>query len=159
MSLFGDYKGSPESLDAKLTPEEHAVLEKLARKTVQLGMTVPAILALETVKPLNYIGSQTLVFFEPMVQAVFNLKDFDTFRIALEKRESVEIMLRKIEAFDAEALDREKEFKKWYKKEKKNWKWYQRYLGVFKPKLELPENIKKTRLENNTDDSQPDSKA
>ena len=124
-----------------LPEEEMAVLEKLARKTVDKGMTVPAILFLESIKPLNFIGSQVLVFFEPIVQTVFNFKDYDAFRCALEKRESIEILITRIEAFDAVAQKREKAIKKWYKQAKKNWKWYQRYLGVFRPKVQIPDEI------------------
>jgi hypothetical protein len=29
------------------------------------------------------------------------------------------------------------------KAEKKNWKWYQRYFGIAKPKVEYPEEFKK----------------
>lgn len=131
----------PDGGKGFLPEEEEAVLLKLARKVVDKGMTVPAILFLESVKPLNFIGSQTMVFFEPIVQTVFNFKDYDNLRSALEKRESVEILILRIEEYDAVAHKREKAFKKWYKQEKKKWKWYQRYLGIFTPKYTVPEEI------------------
>lgn len=124
-----------------LPEEEIAVLEKVARKAVDRGMTVPAIIFLESVKPLNFIGSQALVFFEPIVQTLFNLRDYDTFRCALEKRESIEIMIQKIEAYDAVAMRRERAIKKFLKQEKKKWKWYQRYLGFFTPKVDYPPEV------------------
>ena len=83
----------PEKGKEPLPEEESAVLDKLARKVVEKGMTVPAILFLESVKPLNFIGSQAMVFFEPIVQTVFNIKDYDTLRQALEKRQTIEILL------------------------------------------------------------------
>lgn len=52
----------------KLTPEQEEVLNKVARKVVEKRMTVPALMFIESVKPLNFIGSQMLVFFEPIVQ-------------------------------------------------------------------------------------------
>lgn len=124
-----------------LEDEERAVLDKLARQVTRRGFTVPAILALESFKPLNYIGSQALIFFEPIIQTLFNFKDYDNFRCALEKRESIEILIRLIEKYDAVELVREKRIKKYLKKQKKNWKWYQRYLGIFTPRLEIPEGI------------------
>ena len=124
-----------------LPEEEEAVLEKLANKVVEKGMTVPAIIFLESVKPLNFIGSQTMVFFEPIIQTLFNFKDYTTVRTALEKRESIEILILRIEKYDAVAHKREKAFKKWYKQEKKKWKWYQRYLGIFVPKYTVPDEI------------------
>ncbi len=61
--------------------------------------------------------------------------------MALEKRETMEIIILKIEHHDAIAHRREKRIKKFYKQEKKNWKWYQRYLGVFIPKIEYPPEV------------------
>lgn len=124
-----------------LAAEEDAVLDKLARKVVDRGFGMPAILFLESVKPLNYIGSQVMVFFEPMIQTVFNFKDYDAFRSALEKRESIEIMVLKIEKYDAVALARERRIKKYMKEQKKTWKWHQRWLGLFRPRVKIPEEI------------------
>lgn len=141
MSFF---KGSTELPDPEEKPipeDENEVLEKLAKKAVEKGMAVPAILFLESVKPLNYIGSQTMVFFEPIIQTVFNFKDYNTLRMSLEKRETIEILLQKIEKYDSIALSREKRIKKFLKKEKKKWKWYQRYLGIFTPKFKLPDEV------------------
>lgn len=140
MSLFGGGE-LPQTNEPLLPEEEDAVLEKLAKKVVEKGMSVPAIIFLESVKPLNYIGSQAMVFFEPMVQTVFNFKDYDNLRSALEKRHSIEILLLKIEAHDAVALVREKKIRAFLKEEKKKWKWYQRWLGVFTPKVEYPEEF------------------
>lgn len=141
MSLFKSDPQLPDPEKPALLAEEDAILEKLARKVVEWKMSIPAILALESVKPLNFIGSQAMVFFEPIVQAVFNIKDYDTLRCALEKRETIEILLLKIEAHDVIALARDKRIKKFMKVEKKKWKWYQRYLGVFLPKTNIPDDV------------------
>jgi hypothetical protein len=139
VSFFKGAMHIPEGND--LPEDETAVLEKVAKKVVDRSMTVPAIVFLESVKPLNYIGSQTMVFFEPIVQSLFNLKDYDTFRSALEKRQSIEILIQKIEAYDVVALAREKRVKAFMKEEKKKWKWYQRYVGVFVPKVKIPDEV------------------
>ncbi len=127
-----------------LAVEEAAVVEKLAQKVVDKSMTVPAIMFLESVKPLNFIGSQAMVFFEPIVQTIFNFREYDTFRTALEKRPSIELLIQKIEANDAVALAREKRVKAYLKTERKKWKWYQRWLGIFTPKVEIPEDIRES---------------
>ena len=141
MTYFKDMHSSssekPDPRDTRILPEEEAVLEKAAKKVVQWKMTVPAIIFLESVKPLNYIGSQALVFFEPIVQSVFSIKDYDTFRSALEKRESIEVLLHKIEALDAVAYRRDKLYKKKLKEQRRKWKWYQRYLGINQPRIEI----------------------
>ena len=148
MGLFKSNSQLPDPEKPALPAEEDAVLEKLAKKVVEWKMSVPAILALESVKPLNFIGSQAMVFFEPIVQAVFNIKDYDTLRVALEKRETIEILLLKIEAHDVLSLVREKRIKKFMKVEKKKWKWYQRYLGVFLPKVKIPDDVLNPPVDN-----------
>lgn len=140
MSFFGGTE-LPKGEKPPLPDDELAILDKLAHKVVEWQMTAPAIIFLESVKPLNYIGSQAMVFFEPIVQAVFAFKDYNTLRTALERRESIEVLLQKIEEHDAAEQVRQKRMKKWLKEEKKKWKWYQRYLGVFTPKLNPPDEV------------------
>lgn len=142
MSLFRGNVDPPDESKPPIPAEEDAVLEKVAKKVIMWRMAVPAIMFLESVRPLNYIGAQAMVFFEPMVQTVFNFKDYDVFRAAMERRENVENLLQKIEKYDAVLYEREKAIKKFMKAEKKNWKWYQRYLGLFKPKVPLPEELR-----------------
>ena len=141
MSLFKGSADLPDPDKNTLLDEENAILDKLARKAVERGMAVPAILFLESVKPLNFIGSQVMVFFEPIIQTVFNFKDYNTVRTALEKRESIEILLLKIEKHDAVSADRQKRIKKYMKGIRKDWTWYQRYLGIFCPKVAIPDEI------------------
>jgi hypothetical protein len=143
MSLFRSTPGPNDPAKEPIPDAEDAVLEKLAKKVVEWRMAVPAILFLESIKPLNYIGSQAMVFFEPIVQSIFNFRDYDMLRIAMERRENVENLLQKIEKHDARLYEREKALKKFMKTEKKKWKWYQRYLGVAKPKVQLPEELAK----------------
>jgi hypothetical protein len=137
------------------------VLEKVAKKVVQWQMAVPAIMFLEMVKPLNYIGAQTMVFFEPIVNSVFTFKDYDTFRIALERRENIENLLQKIEAHDAVAFKKEKLYKKKFKAERKKWTWYQRWLGIKRPRIIItPEEMEaiKAALKKPEDDKTPPKK-
>lgn len=140
MSLFGQRDEFSASNPDPLTPEEHQVLDKLAAQVIKRGMAVPAIMFLESVKPLNYVSSQAMIFFEPIVQTIFNFKDFDTFRTALEKRPTLELLIQKIEAQDAVAYKHEKAVRAFVKAEKKKWKWYQRWLGIATPRIELPDD-------------------
>ncbi len=139
MGFFPGGTEFPDDIEKKFEEDEREVLDKLARKVVEWQMTAPSIIFLESVRPLNYIGSQTMVFFEPIIQGVFAFKDYDTLRLALEKRESIEFLIRKIEEHDAVRQARDKRIKKYRKEQKKHWKWYQRYLGIFQPRLEYPD--------------------
>jgi hypothetical protein len=109
--------------DEKLTPRQEEILTKIARKVVTWKMSVPAILFLESVKPLNYVGSQMMAFFEPFIQAVFSWKDYDELRNMMEDRGTVERLLQRIEQMDTEAQAKDKELKKERKlRRKKEWR-------------------------------------
>jgi hypothetical protein len=43
------------------------LIERLAQKITSCGLTAPAILFLEANKPLGFIGSQALLFFQPLL--------------------------------------------------------------------------------------------
>ncbi|MCK5125253.1 MAG: hypothetical protein KAR42_03265 [candidate division Zixibacteria bacterium] len=139
MSIFRDFFTDTGSADknepGKIPADEDAILEKVAKKVVDRHMAVPAIIFLESVKPVNYIGAQAMVFFEPIVQSVFVIKDYDVFRRAMERRENMENLLQKIERYDAISYKKEKLYKKKLKEERKNWTWYQRYLGIKQPRI------------------------
>ena len=124
MSFKDAFALHPEGDKPKLTEKQAELLDKLAQKVVGYRMAVPAIMFLETVKPLSYVGSQTMVFFEPMVKAVFNVAEYDEIRILMEDRRNVEELLVRIERFDREVLEKEKAVKKesrltvWFKRKK-----------------------------------------
>ncbi|MCK4856893.1 MAG: hypothetical protein KAT58_02890 [candidate division Zixibacteria bacterium] len=139
---FAFGRSDQEGKEPQYTDHERELIDKVARKVVHWKMTVPAIVALESVKPLNYIGSQAMVFFEPMVQAVFNFADYDTFRMMMERRETIEILLQRIEHFDALALRKEKLFKRlkkaYLKKQSFGFKFKSAILG-----FRVPQHLEK----------------
>lgn len=91
-----------------LTPDERRVLERLADRVVELRMEVPAILTLETARPLSLLAGQAMTFFEPVVQALFRVSDYRTWASLVERRECLELLSRMIEtrADDAHARRR-----------------------------------------------------
>lgn len=121
--MFPLNSDSDNAAKIEYTEEERALLDKVAKKVVEWKMAVPAIMTLESVKPLNFIGAQAMIFFEPIVQTLLNLKDYDTFRGMLERRESVEALLLRIEHFDAIASRKDKLFKKLQKEYLKQQSW------------------------------------
>jgi hypothetical protein len=112
MSFKDAFALPPEGEKPILTERQGEILDKLAQKVVVWKMTVPAIMFLETARPLSYVGSQAMVFFEPMVKAVFNVAEYDEVRILMEDRRNVEELLLRIERFDREAAEKEKAAKK-----------------------------------------------
>ena len=95
-----------DSASAQLSAEESALIERLATEVVRRRMTVPAILFLESMKPLTFLGSQTLYFFEPMVRAITSRSEYRTATTLLEDRDKIEHLLRRIEALEAAGLGR-----------------------------------------------------
>ena len=81
-----------------LSAEDEALLDRLATRLVELHMEVPAILALETAKPMTVVASQALIFFEPMIQSLFRFADYRRFVALIERRDVMESLIRRIEA-------------------------------------------------------------
>ena len=87
------------AMDPKgLSPEDLALLDRVATRVVELHMEVPAILALESAKPLTVVASQALIFFEPMIQSLFRFTDYRRFTALVERRDVMESLLQRIEA-------------------------------------------------------------
>ncbi len=70
--------------DGGLTPPaggepdlDEALIAAVAGRVVRMGLAVPAVFFLESTKPLSFVGSQALVFFEPFVKAFLNLASYD----------------------------------------------------------------------------------
>jgi len=80
-----------------LSTEETELLQRLAERVVALRMSAPAILFLESVRPLGFLGSQAMVFFSPLVQAFFGAHRYETVRRILERREGIAALITLIE--------------------------------------------------------------
>ena len=88
----------PRVLEDIPESEQRALLEKVATWIVRRGLTTPAILFLETGKPLNFLGSQLLIGFSPFIQAIFKGDEYQKFALILEKDANVELLIELIEA-------------------------------------------------------------
>lgn len=87
--------------DKTLTPEESELLEKIAQGVVQRRLAVPAIAFLESVKCLNFVSSQAMLFLKPIVQSIFPTQTYDKIEKLLEKRISIEYLLHAIEKIES----------------------------------------------------------
>ncbi len=97
-SLEADYE--------PLTEREIELLDKIAGFIVRRRMVGPAMIFLESVKPLNYVGSQAMAFFEPTVRALFSAVEYSELRRIFERRQSIETLLQRIEKLDAKQAAR-----------------------------------------------------
>jgi len=90
------------------TPEDLDLLETIANAVVSRRMTVPAILFLESTRPLSFLGSQFLYFIEPIVRSIIKGDQFRRVAVLMEDRANVERLLLAIEAREAESDERER---------------------------------------------------
>lgn len=90
-----------------LTDEDRALLDRVAARVVELRMEVPAVLTLESGRPLTLLAGQAMLFFQPFVQAMFRLGEYQRFAALIERRETVEELVRRIED-RADAAHRER---------------------------------------------------
>jgi len=108
----------------ELTAEEQETLDLIAARVTRMGMAVPAIAFLESMRPLNFIGSQVLLFFRPILDMAvdgvnvatspllgFSIDASFYVRVqqALEKRACVEALITRLEKLLAEEETRRKQ--------------------------------------------------
>ena len=94
---------------AGMTDEDRQFLEGIAGWLAERRLAAAALLFLESVKPLNFVGSQFMFFFEPVVKAFLPGAGYSRFASLMEDRSRVEEFLRMIERADASQQDRKKE--------------------------------------------------
>lgn len=80
---------------------QRSAIEDVARWVVDRRLTVPAILFLESMRPLNRVGSVAMTFFHPLIGAIFTWPQYAALRDAMESRGSVEYVIERIEELDA----------------------------------------------------------
>lgn len=100
MSLFGPGL-DPEDFRSD-TPEEYDELaKKIARKIVERDLAIPAIIFLESIKPVSFLGSQMLVFANPVVSLIVQSGDYYRFVRMVEDRANIEKLTVAIEEENA----------------------------------------------------------
>lgn len=80
-----------------ITAEDQALLDRLAARIVELRLETPAILTLESGRPMSLIAGQTMLFFEPLAQMLFRMPDYRRWAALVERREAIETLTRLIE--------------------------------------------------------------
>ena len=80
-----------------LSAEDVALLERVATAVVAREMAVPAVMFLESVGPMNFLGSQALHFFIPILEVVFSRRDVERVALLLERRDTLSRLAALIE--------------------------------------------------------------
>ena len=90
-------KSGPELL----TAEDLALLERVADAVVKRGMATPATVFLESLGPMNFLGSQALYFLTPIVEWAFQAKEVEQVARLLERRDTIARLIAIIETKSA----------------------------------------------------------
>lgn len=83
---------------AEPTPSQKDAIDRILQEVVQRRLTVPAGMLLETCRPLNFVGSQLLVFFSPLMKVALGIQAQDDFARFLERRDSIDYLLVRLES-------------------------------------------------------------
>jgi len=78
-------------------PENDPFLDELAREIVSRRLGPAAIMALEAGKPMTFVGSQFLVFMDPILKLFVSIPHYQKFVEILEDRDRVEKLIQAIE--------------------------------------------------------------
>ena len=75
------------------TAEDLALLEKVATAIIRRGMAAPALLFLESMSPLSFVGGQMLHGLKPFLELVCDAAELERLARIFERRESVDALV------------------------------------------------------------------
>lgn len=84
-----------------LAVDDVQLLERIAEVIVTRRMAAPATMFLESMGPMNFLGSQALHFITPIIDCAFNTKEVEQVARLLERRDTVTRLIAIIEAKSA----------------------------------------------------------
>ena len=81
-----------------LSIEDVELMDRVAGAIVKRGMAAPATVFLESLGPMNFLGSQALHFLSPIVEWAFNAREIEQVARLLERRDTIPRLITLIEA-------------------------------------------------------------
>ncbi len=84
-------------VEQTLLREDELLLEKMATVVVQRGMARPTVLFLESVGPMNFLGSQALHFLKPILSFACSTRELEQAARLLERRDALPRLVTLIE--------------------------------------------------------------
>ena len=83
------------------TIEDLALLQRIADAVVQRRMAAPAVVFLESLGPMSFLGSQVLHFFAPIIELAFSAHEVSQVAALLERRDTTVRLIALIETASA----------------------------------------------------------
>lgn len=81
-----------------LSLDDLALLERVADAVVKRGMAAPAAVFLESLGPMNFLGSQALHFLTPILDLACKTSEIEQVARLLERRDTIPRLIDLIEA-------------------------------------------------------------
>lgn len=73
-------------------------MERVAEAIVRRGMAAPAVVFLESLGPMNFLGSQALHVLTPLIDFAFDAREVEQVARLLERRDTIARLVAMIEA-------------------------------------------------------------
>ena len=83
--------------ELQVTPQQAAAAEKVAGFVHRHGLETPAVLWLESLQPMAFLGSQLMHILSPTVNVFLPGSHWDAMSTLLEDRRGMEFLLTRIE--------------------------------------------------------------
>ena len=88
---------------AKPDEKTAETVDRICREIVRREMVVPAVMLLEMSRPLSFLGSQALHFFQPFGTVLIDPDAWDGFARFLEQRGSVKYLIQSLEKANSQS--------------------------------------------------------
>ncbi|MCX7703393.1 MAG: hypothetical protein N2234_04740 [Planctomycetota bacterium] len=82
--------------------EAERIIANVARRIVDWGMSVPAVIALEVVKPVSFIAGNLLLTIAPFLYPLFGKENIESLCGFLNNRAFIELLAKRIEELSEE---------------------------------------------------------
>ena len=90
----------PRGIEAEEIRDE--LVEFVAREIQVRGLTGPAVMFLEASRPYRTLGSQAMLFFDPVLRGLFN-GDLEEMQPVLADDSGIERLIERLEEIDEES--------------------------------------------------------
>ena len=100
--------------------QANEMIDRIAKYLVQRKMAAPAIITIESLRPLSRIGSQVLYFLAPFDEIIFNAEEYQKFALLLEDQQNIKNLVNRIDELDVEMYKEERKHKRLLKKRRIN---------------------------------------
>lgn len=83
--------------ELQVTEQQTAAADRVAAFIQRHGLVTPAVLYLESMRPLSFVGSQFMHVMSPAITTFLSTSDWDALAKLLEDRRGLEYLLTRIE--------------------------------------------------------------